>query len=460
MLFDFNLAFAQQLAGGSIVGGTLPYMAPEQLRQVAARSAEGPDDEINAQVDVFSFGVTLYELLCGKLPFGRIPSHLSKQGIAEELLERQRRGPRPLREVNERVEKSLGRIVESCLAFDPERRPRSAEDLAKALREELSVKRRARRWVRGHRRLAITLVLLWIAALGGLVSFWLTRQPYPARQFRLGWEAMEAGDYGRAASRFSNAWESDPSFIEALLYRGLAHMLNDGFKEANEDFLRVNTHLPEPDGRVTACMAHCVASRAHRNKDHMGWQDAVPLYQEAFDGGFRSSAVLYNIAFCYYKMGKLDRAEEALQESIQRDALHQASLHLLVIVDRKKALNEQRLPNIGYVQDAVDRSCGNPELMLDAACSYAVAASVKHQTDPASTKDYIVRALQCCEAAVRDGLDPSRLSKASSFYNPLEQEPRFQKLSNSARRKVEPIRTVWLVDPLAGLDEPLTLQRH
>src|SRR5262249_19624358 len=70
VLLDFNLSF-DALRVEQRFGGTLPYMAPEQLRAVdfptdAEVGAVGP------RSDLFAFGVLVYELLTGRHPFGPI----------------------------------------------------------------------------------------------------------------------------------------------------------------------------------------------------------------------------------------------------------------------------------------------------------------------------------------------------------------------------------------------------
>ena len=56
------------LTGTQQVMGTLHYMAPEQL--------EGSQD-VDHRADIYSLGVTFYEMLTGELPLGRFaaPSH-------------------------------------------------------------------------------------------------------------------------------------------------------------------------------------------------------------------------------------------------------------------------------------------------------------------------------------------------------------------------------------------------
>ena len=62
-VMDFGLA--RNVEGirksGTLVRGTPAYMSPEQIR----------GKEITAASDIYAFGVTFYELLCGQLPFDK-----------------------------------------------------------------------------------------------------------------------------------------------------------------------------------------------------------------------------------------------------------------------------------------------------------------------------------------------------------------------------------------------------
>ncbi|MEM7677485.1 MAG: protein kinase [Myxococcota bacterium] len=66
------------LTGSRISMGTVNYMAPEQ-RQDAGR--------VDQRADVFSFGVLLYEMLCGELPLGRFPEPSQKNRAVDRRLD-------------------------------------------------------------------------------------------------------------------------------------------------------------------------------------------------------------------------------------------------------------------------------------------------------------------------------------------------------------------------------------
>src|SRR5439155_9925527 len=67
MLLDFNLSEDCKLRGHAAaarVGGTLPYMSPEQLAAFSDRGRV-----VDARSDLYSLGLILYELLAGRSPF-------------------------------------------------------------------------------------------------------------------------------------------------------------------------------------------------------------------------------------------------------------------------------------------------------------------------------------------------------------------------------------------------------
>jgi eukaryotic-like serine/threonine-protein kinase len=107
--------------------GTLQYMAPERLRGYAA----------NARTDIFSAGVVLYEMACGRLPFQE--THPIR--LIELILHAVPVRPSLL---NRRVRPALDAVIMRALEKDPRRRYATAGQLGDAL-EEVGDERQ--RWV-------------------------------------------------------------------------------------------------------------------------------------------------------------------------------------------------------------------------------------------------------------------------------------------------------------------------
>jgi serine/threonine-protein kinase len=105
---------------GAIVG-TAAYMSPEQ--------AEGR--ELDARSDIFSFGLVLYEMLCGQRAF-RGDSWIST--LAAILHDE----PRPLREINGAIPVSIEQHLARCLRKDPSQRFQTMLELKQALAEAVS----------------------------------------------------------------------------------------------------------------------------------------------------------------------------------------------------------------------------------------------------------------------------------------------------------------------------------
>jgi serine/threonine protein kinase/tetratricopeptide (TPR) repeat protein len=121
-IMDFGLAKfkgAGQLTQAGSTVGTAAYMSPEQ--------AAGED--VDHRSDIFSFGVVLYELLTGKLPFRG--EHVG--GLAYSILNEE---PPPLARFNDKVAPELQRVVSKALAKDRTERYQHIDDLAADLRRE------------------------------------------------------------------------------------------------------------------------------------------------------------------------------------------------------------------------------------------------------------------------------------------------------------------------------------
>ena len=101
---------------GEIVG-TVPYMAPEQVR----------GERVNARTDLFALGVIMYELASGRRPF----SGGTLVDVGSAIL---RDAPEPLASLRSDLPKDLVPIVDRCLEKDARRRFQTALELRDALK--------------------------------------------------------------------------------------------------------------------------------------------------------------------------------------------------------------------------------------------------------------------------------------------------------------------------------------
>jgi serine/threonine protein kinase/Tfp pilus assembly protein PilF len=117
---DLGVTQAPTMGAVSSVGqvvGTVPYMAPEQIRGEA----------VDARTDLFSFGILVYELACGKRPF-------EGQTFADVSSSILRDSPRPLTSARSDLPVDVGRIIGRCLEKQPRERFQTALDVLNELR--------------------------------------------------------------------------------------------------------------------------------------------------------------------------------------------------------------------------------------------------------------------------------------------------------------------------------------
>lgn len=108
---DFGLSRIKRntlVSGG--VRGTLPWMAPELLN--------GSSSRVSEKVDVFSFGISMWEILTGEEPYANMHCGAIIGGIVKNTL----RPPIP-----ERCDPNWRKLMEECWSPEPESRPSFTE---------------------------------------------------------------------------------------------------------------------------------------------------------------------------------------------------------------------------------------------------------------------------------------------------------------------------------------------
>jgi len=169
-ILDFGLATLVRPKGDastvsmtepSAVAGTVPYMAPEQLR----------GENADARADLHAAGAVLYEMATGRRAFSQDSSPKIIAAILQQM-------PTPPSTLNPRVSPALEGIIWKCLDKERERRYQTARELRVDLERltapapvTASVSRpRRRRWllpVTAAALAALTLAVSWVLSRAG-----------------------------------------------------------------------------------------------------------------------------------------------------------------------------------------------------------------------------------------------------------------------------------------------------
>lgn len=169
-VMDFGLAKLKgslKLTRTSSTVGTLAYMSPEQIH----------GGEADSRSDIFAFGVLLFEMLTGKLPFrGEHEAAIMYSIVNEE--------PQPIEQFNKNVSSGLKQILERALKKNPDKRYQSMQEVANDLSllqsggvlPSATVQRERKRLFSGFSKvlrpaILIPLVVVLVAVVVGVLFF-------------------------------------------------------------------------------------------------------------------------------------------------------------------------------------------------------------------------------------------------------------------------------------------------
>jgi len=234
-ILDFGLAKlrgSQNLTKDLSTLGTIKYISPEQAR----------GEDTNAQSDIWSVGIILYEMLTGNVPFKGDYEQAVIYGILNE-------SPQPPNELRADIPSELMQIIDRSLQKNPENRYLSIPQITSDLKTILTAQKptiEKKNLAKSFRSKYLYWGLAVIAIMVIVILFSLTRKGPDPDQLMIEIDPLIVkGDYDAVYDHFLSSGIDPDEIIGTELYDRVAGYLSIGSNPQNADVVLTRVrHLP------------------------------------------------------------------------------------------------------------------------------------------------------------------------------------------------------------------------
>ena len=277
---DFGLVralgdqFQEEFVEVSTVLGTLPFMPPEQFpKRIRERfSFQG---QVTTRSDIYSFGVTLYVLLTGKVPFSQL------DGIFQQKPEH------PIF-LNPKIPENLDRLITRCLEKNPDMRYADFKELQKDL------------------------IQIFHGLTGeDYVVVGKKEEFYGIDWSHKGLALSNLGKFQEAIECFDKVHKINPGDLVAWNNKGLAYYKLGNYLKALGCFNKVL----DRDSRDSYAWTNKGLALAGLGE----YQDALGCYEKALEVNPRDPVAWSNKGLVYSNLGKLNEAIRCYDTSLEID---------------------------------------------------------------------------------------------------------------------------------------------
>ena len=283
LLIDFNLS-SDEASNIALLGGTLPYMAPEQLAAIenGGNNQPGPS---TIMTEVFGLGRLILHALTGE---EATPQHsfTKIENVAQAILEDRRHSlPKAIKKIAA-IEPATAGLLEACVADDPGKRPASLEQV----RDELKaiVQARCPAPPESKKQPRLLAIVSGFVVLSMLAAWQIDRRGnHPDRLIRKAQQSIESGQQEKAMAIYSRLVTEYPA--EHLYAKKWAASLLDmrDYRQAAETYMQAARQFGKPlDYAMSGYCLNLAGEHAQ----------AIICYVSAEETGTTSAAIRGNLA--------------------------------------------------------------------------------------------------------------------------------------------------------------------